>query len=191
MWIMLPRTMVLEREQGTQTSEAAEQFSFSSKPRIPRESKDISPPHPPILFAFLEDDVGLLLLFLKDPCLWAIYPAPSYLRAGPLFGVSREIEDWEGFRFLSCRDCVRAQVLWVTCGLPSSRFQPFRVFPAVGLFIGRQVQVIGKLETRRSWPFRGQNRCELALKKASFNWKTIWLGLKRDGQRMAFVFFFL
>lgn len=59
----------------------------------------------------------------------------------------------------------------------------------MGLFIGRQVQVIGKLETRSSWPFRGQNRFELALKKVSFNWKTIWLGIKRDGQRLAFVFF--
>lgn len=52
------------------------QVSFSSKPRIPRESKDISPFFP-ILFAFLEDDVSLLPLLLKDSFL-QLYTMADY-----------------------------------------------------------------------------------------------------------------
>lgn len=64
--IMLCKTIALERDQGTQSSEAAEKFNFSSKPRIPRERKDISPLFPSV--CFLEGDVRLLPLLLKDSC---------------------------------------------------------------------------------------------------------------------------
>lgn len=46
---MLHKAIALEREQGTQSSVAAEQFSFSSKLRIPKESKEISPLFPSYL----------------------------------------------------------------------------------------------------------------------------------------------
>lgn len=64
---MLHKAIALEREQGTKSRVAAEQFSFSCKLRIPKESKDIS-----LLFSscllFLGDDVGLFSWLLKDSC---------------------------------------------------------------------------------------------------------------------------
>lgn len=66
MGTMVHKAIALEKEQGTQSSVAAEQFSFSSKLRIPKESKGIA--LSPILFAFLGDDVGLFPLLLKASC---------------------------------------------------------------------------------------------------------------------------
>lgn len=65
---MLHETIALERKQGTQSSMVVVHVSFSSKPRISRESKDILPFFFPILLAFLEVDVSLLPLLLKDSC---------------------------------------------------------------------------------------------------------------------------
>lgn len=94
---MLPAAIALEREQGAPNSVAAEQFRFSSKLRIPKESKGI-PFFPSILFALLGDDVGLFPLLLRDSCLRLYTIFPSYLRLGHLSVGKEEID--ECFSFL-------------------------------------------------------------------------------------------
>lgn len=61
MCIMLRKAIALEREQGTQSSVAAEQFSFSSKLRIPKESKEIFPLFPSHL-------IFQMMMYVFSPC---------------------------------------------------------------------------------------------------------------------------
>lgn len=65
MWIVQQTSVALGRKPEAQDSTAAQEFSFSSKLRLSRESEDILPFFS-ILLAFLEDAEVLLYLLLQD-----------------------------------------------------------------------------------------------------------------------------
>ena len=216
MQIMLHATIALERKQGTRSSVAAKSV-FPVNQESPERVKTFLPFFP-ILFAFLEDDVSLLPLLLKDSFLQLYTMAPvtwgqatftlktfpttvvQIASSGPLSHAGSSplclslLGDFQQRDYLLVL-CVVLRCVWLCnsvdssppafsvhgiflvriwgwVAMPSSRGSspsrdPIHCFPCLlyyqgdslllrhlgSPFIGRQAQIIEKLETRGSQPF--------------------------------------